>query len=59
MLTLAGMVAALDGKTILRSTAQRGYPSSDWLGRDVADELRAQGAAGLLAQDHGMNSEAE
>ena len=58
-LTLTSMVASPDGTAILRHSARKFYGSSEWLGRDVADELRAQGAAGLLAQDHGMNSEAE
>ncbi len=58
-LTLSSMVAAPDGTTILRHAARRSYASSDWLGREVAEELRAQGAAGLLTQDHGIHSEAE
>ena len=48
-LTLTGMVAAPDGTTILRHTNRQFYGGSEWLGRDVADALRAQGAAGLLA----------
>ncbi len=57
MLTLAGMVASPDGATILRYSAQRGYPSSGWLGKDVAEELRAQGADRLLAQEsHGTGA---
>ena len=48
-LTLTGMTAAPDGTTILRHSAQKHYGSSEWLGHEVADALRAQGAAGLLA----------
>lgn len=47
-LTLEAMVAAPDGTTILRHSDRKFYGSSDWLGHDVADALRAQGAAGLL-----------
>ena len=47
-LTLDAMVAAPDGTTILRQSAQKGYSASDWLGHEVADALRAQGAAELL-----------
>lgn len=47
-LTLTGMVALPDGTTILRHSARKFYGSSEWLGHEVADELRAQGAAGLL-----------
>jgi len=49
-LTLSSMVAAPDGTTILRQSAKKFYGSSEWLGREVADELRAQGAERLLAQ---------
>ena len=47
-LTLDAMVAAPDGTTILRHSARKGYSASDWLGHQVADALRAQGAAELL-----------
>ena len=50
-LTLTGMVAAPDGTVILRQTAQRTYAGSEWLGKEVADTLRAQGADRLLAQE--------
>ncbi|MGI4791809.1 MAG: hydroxymethylbilane synthase [Janthinobacterium lividum] len=48
-LTLSGMVAAPDGTTILRHSAQKFYGGSEWLGHDVAEDLRAQGADRLLA----------
>ncbi len=47
-LTLTGMVAAPDGTTILRQQAVSADPAAD-LGAHLADALRAQGAAGLLA----------
>ena len=49
-LTLTGMVASPDGATILRHTDRKFYGSSEWLGHDVADALRAQGATEMLAQ---------
>ncbi len=58
-LALTSMVSSPDGTAILRHSARKFYGSSEWLGREVADTLRAQGAAGLLAQDHGTSSEAE
>ena len=53
MLTLAGVVAAPDGTTILRQSAAKFYGGSEWLGREVAEELRAQGAGRLLAGGDG------
>ena len=47
-LTLTGMVAAPDGTTILRHSSQKFYGGSEWLGKEVAEELRAQGAGRLL-----------
>jgi len=48
MLTLTGMVAAPDGTTVLRESAAKFYGSSEWLGREVGEGLRAQGAGRLL-----------
>lgn len=47
-LTLTGMVAAPDGTTIVREQAVSADPDAD-LGARLAEALRAQGAAGLLA----------
>jgi hydroxymethylbilane synthase len=49
-LTLTAMVAAPDGTTIIRQTASRGYGGSVWVGREVAELVRAAGADGLLAR---------
>ena len=59
-----GMVASPDGTQIVRHETWGETPSSsDWLpeehGQALAAGLQRQGAAGLLAQDHGINSEAE
>ena len=48
-LTLTGMVAAPDGTTILRQSAAKFYGGSEWLGHEVAEALREQGADRLLA----------
>ena len=48
LLTMAGMVASPDGTTILRSSMREAIQFSK-VGLWMADELRAQGAAGLLA----------
>lgn len=50
-LTLTGMVAAPDGTMILRQSAAKFYGSSEWLGHEVAEALRAQGADSLLSGD--------
>ncbi len=47
-LTLEAMVAAPDGTTILRHSDRKLYGGSESLGHEVAETLRAQGAAGLL-----------
>ena len=60
LITLAGMVASPDGKTILRETLTMPMRFSAEIGTQLAEVLRAQGAAGLLAgESHGINSEAE
>ena len=50
-LTLEGMAASPDGTAIVRTHASRHYGSSDRLGQEVADQLRAQGAEWLLRPD--------
>ena len=49
MLTLTSMVAAPDGTTILRQSARNLHDGSEALGQEVAEQLRAQGAEGLLS----------
>ena len=51
MLTLTGMVASPDGTTILRQSAAKFYGGSEWLGKEVAEGLRARGAGRLLSGD--------
>ena len=48
-LTLVGMVAAPDGTTILRHSARKFYGSSEWLGQEIAETVRIQGADRLMA----------
>jgi len=47
-LTLTGLVASLDGRTVVRSTVSGPISAADALGQKLAEELLAQGAAGLL-----------
>ena len=56
-LMLAGMAASPDGTNIVRTHAYRHYGSSDWLGKEVAEQLRAQGADRLLKLEGGGASE--
>jgi hydroxymethylbilane synthase len=48
-LTLTGLVASLDGRTMVRSAVSGPVSAADALGRKLAEELLARGAAGLLA----------
>ncbi len=50
-LSLRALVAAEDGRTILRAHAAGDPNAAEALGREVADALLAQGAAGLLGED--------
>ncbi len=52
VLTLAGVVASLDGATLLRATASGPAASPEHLGTSVADELLAKGAKVLLDASH-------
>ena len=47
-LTLTGVVASLDGATVLRWQASGGPPEAERLGTAVAEELLARGAKALL-----------
>jgi hydroxymethylbilane synthase len=48
-LTLTGLVASLDGRTVVRSAVSGPGSSAEALGRKLAEELLARGAAALLA----------
>ena len=48
-ITLQGLVASVDGKTILKSTLSRSSGEAEALGIAVADALLKQGAGPLLA----------
>ncbi len=52
-LTLTGLVASLDGRTVVRSSVNGPISAADALGQKLAEELLAQGAAGLLAAGEG------
>ena len=56
MLTLTGMAASPDGTIILRHSAKKLHGSSNALGHEVAEELRAQGAERLLKIDTERNA---
>ena len=49
-LTLRGLVASVDGRTILHSTRSGACTDPETLGVAVADDLLAQGAGGILAE---------
>ena len=48
-LTLAGLVASLDGRTVIRSAVSGPVSAAEALGQKLAEELLGRGAAGLLA----------
>ncbi|ACK66044.1 porphobilinogen deaminase [Rippkaea orientalis PCC 8801] len=48
-LTLTGMVASLDGQTLLKDTISGPRESAEQLGRDLANRLREAGAGEVLA----------
>ena len=48
-ITLAGLVASLDGRTVLRSSVSGPAGAAEALGAKLAEELLARGAASLLA----------
>ena len=52
-LTLTGIVASLDGGTVLRSQATGGPRQAEQLGASVAEELLAKGARALLDAGRG------
>jgi hydroxymethylbilane synthase len=52
-LTLTGIVASLDGGTVLRSQATGGPRQAEQLGASVAEELLAKGAKALLDAGRG------
>ena len=47
--TLTGLVASLDGRTVIRSLVSGPSSAAEALGQKLAEELLARGAAGLLA----------
>ena len=49
-LTIKGMVASLDGKTLLKDTVSGNKQDSEQLGKDLAAKLREQGAGDILAK---------
>ena len=48
-LTLTGLVASLDGRTVIRSAVSGPVSAAEALGQKLAEELLARGAAELLA----------
>jgi hydroxymethylbilane synthase len=52
-LTLTGLVASLDGRTVIRSAVSGPSSAGEALGQKLAEELLARGAAGLLAANEG------
>jgi len=48
-LTLTGLVASLDGRTVIRSTVSGPASTAEALGQKLAEELLGRGAAALLA----------
>ena len=52
-LTLSGLVASLDGATVLRASASAPAGSAEALGVKLAEELLARGAAPLLLAAEG------
>jgi hydroxymethylbilane synthase len=50
ILTLRGLVASPDGKTVLRVTQVGAYQEAEALGKSVAEALLAAGAGPLLAE---------
>ncbi len=53
VLTLTGVVASLDGVTLLRATASGPAATAEQLGTALADDLLAKGAKALLDASHG------
>ena len=49
VLTLTGLVASLDGRTVIRSAVSGPVSAAEALGQKLAEELLGRGAAGLLA----------
>ncbi|MBW4654456.1 MAG: hydroxymethylbilane synthase [Kaiparowitsia implicata GSE-PSE-MK54-09C] len=47
-LTLAGVVASLDGQTLVQGTVSGSADAAEQLGLDLADQLKAQGAQAIL-----------
>ena len=48
-LTLTGLVASLDGRTVIRSAVSGPVSAAEALGQKLAEELLGRGAAALLA----------
>ncbi len=55
-LTVSGLVASLDGATVLRSSVSGPGAAAEALGRKLADELLARGAGPLLEASGGTRS---
>lgn len=49
-LTLVGMVASLDGKKLIKDTLTGNRSDAEQLGKDLANQLRSQGAGEILAE---------
>ncbi|WP_320674297.1 hydroxymethylbilane synthase [Prochlorococcus sp. MIT 1341] len=49
-LTLTGMVASLDGKRLIRDHKKGSVESAETIGKDLADNLKSQGAGEILAE---------
>ena len=49
-LTLVGMVASLDGKKLIKDTLTGKRSEAEQLGKDLANQLRSQGAGEILAE---------
>jgi hydroxymethylbilane synthase len=47
-LTLAGLVASVDGKQLIKDTVSGPHTSAEDLGTELAQKLRAQGAQEIL-----------
>ena len=55
-LTISGLVASLDGTTVLQSSVSGPGAAAEALGRKLADELLARGAGPLLEASGGARA---
>jgi porphobilinogen deaminase len=54
---VTGLVASVDGATVLEAAVSGAPPAARALGEKLAEELLARGAAGVLAADQGRGGE--